>query len=154
MHHSSPLARIAVGSTFFAIFAFSASAAMAHTTIEAHLKNTHPDKKMKCTVHRTIKHNGKDVTSLLKTWHVAAKKDQPSSQQNKAKVFKLRVRNYGRTITRKKVYPKLRLTCEIIGQNSKQHTPMWDNNDKSFSTYRFNGSCRSGAYCSMTIVRK
>ncbi len=131
------------------------STALAHKTVSLKLYNDTPDTPMTCKVHKVVtRANGTTAETLLRSYNVRPKNDRPSADRGKPQYFALTVRYIIKRLNGSVVYPKLKLTCKLQTGNNENSSPLWDNNDKSFSQYRFTGSCRSGAYCSTRIERK
>ncbi|MBL4684526.1 MAG: hypothetical protein JKY37_08055 [Nannocystaceae bacterium] len=131
------------------------SNALAKKTITLKLHNQTADTRMTCRVHRVVTNtSGDDVDTLLRTFSVKPKNQRSSSVANRPQKFSLAMRYIARRIDRSVVYPRLKLTCELEGHNSENHTPLWDDSVKSFRRHRFYGGCRSYAYCSVRVERK
>lgn len=129
--------------------------ALAKKTISLKLHNQTADTKMTCRVHRVVTNtSGNDVDTLLKTFSVKPKNQRPSSAADRPQSFSFAVKYIARRIDRSVVYPRLKLTCELEGHNSENHTPLWDDTVKSFRRHRFYGGCRSYAYCNVRVERK
>lgn len=131
------------------------STALAHKTVSVRLHNDTNDTPMTCKVHKVVtRSNGTSAETLLRTYNVKPKNQRPDADRNKPQNFALTVKYIIKRINGSVVYPKLKLTCKLQTGNNENSSPLWDNNDKSFSQYRLFGSCRSGAYCSTRIQRK
>jgi len=131
------------------------STAMAKQTISLALHNDTPDSRMTCQVHKVVTNTaGRDVETLLKTYNVKPKNQRSQSVRNKPQNFSLAVKYIIKRLDGSVVYPRLKLTCELAGANSRNHSPEWNNVAKPFRQHRFFGSCRSGAYCTARVDRR
>ncbi len=131
------------------------TSAAAKKTISLKLHNQTSSTKMTCQVHKVVTNSsGTDVKTLLKTFNVKPKNQRSASVENRPQSFSMAVRYIIKRLDGSVVYPRLQLTCELAGENSNNHSPEWDHADKSFSTHRFYGGCRSGAYCSTRVERR
>jgi len=131
-----------------AVLAFGAAllvsaSALATKSVQVKLDNDHRSRTMKCSVTSVHPTNGKSKT--LAAYTLGAKKSQTKT---------LAVKYIIKRINKSVVYPHLKLTCELVGQTSRQSSPVWNHTEKSFTTYRFNSSCRDGAYCSVRVERR
>lgn len=145
----------AIVAATLAVGLLTSSTAMAKKNVSLKLHNDSPDVPMKCSVHKVVTNiNGTDVETLLRRYTVKPRNERPAADQSKPQYFSLPVNYIVKRLDGSVVYPRLKLTCELVGANSRNYSPLWANSDKSFSRYRFYGGCRTGAYCTARIDRK
>lgn len=131
------------------------TAAIARTSVSVYLHNTSNSDAMTCQVHRVVTNtDGEDVETLLHTLSVKPKDERSARVRNRPQQFMLPIKHIARRIDRTLVYPRLKLTCELQGHNSKNHSPLWDSRAQSFSGHRFYGQCSPGRYCTARVQRK
>ncbi len=133
----------------------ASTAAIARTSVSVYLHNASNSDPMTCQVHRVVTNSdGEDVETLLHTLSVKPKDERAESVRNRPQQFMLPIKHIARRIDRTLVYPRLKLTCELSGHNSENHSPLWDNRTQSFSGHRFYGQCSPGRYCTARVQRK
>jgi len=150
----SPLAALA---TFALLGSVEAPAeAAVRTTIPIYLHNQTRTTPMTCRVTQIKKRGNRPArVSKLAEFDVTPMNDRPDAERNQPERFSVSVTRYGRNYARKDLYYPIQLHCELEGGgNSANHSPRWDNKDKAFSSHELTGSCRDGAYCSLSIRRR
>lgn len=131
------------------------TAAIARTSVSVYLHNASNSDAMTCQVHRVVTNtDGVDVETLLHELSVKPKNERSARVRNRPQQFMLPIKHIARRIDRTLVYPRLKLTCELEGHNSKNHSPLWDNREQSFSGHRFYGQCSPGRFCTARVQRK